>query len=222
MSRKRPGIGQSRKTRQPLNVDLLPEKWRQQIQAYRAKGSIWAEIEELSRGFDWDKLDAAVLKKFPDRRIPSTTLQRWYDLRVEQVNREIAARSEQARTLAQAFAGANLSKTDEAVVNALRDTIFAEMQSAGSEYRGDLMKALTNLGILLTEIKKNDIRERKVKVDELAAELAKRKTDAALKKFEKESEDVQRKLAKGKTITLDDLNKLRERTFGLPPLPARS
>jgi hypothetical protein len=35
--------------------------------------------------------------------------------------------------------------------------------------------------VLLTEMKKNEIRERKVKVDELAAELAKRKTDAALK-----------------------------------------
>jgi uncharacterized coiled-coil DUF342 family protein len=78
------------------------------------------------------------------------------------------------------------------------------------------------LGLLLTEIKKNEIRERKVKVDELAAELAKRKTDAALRKFEEASEQAKRKLEKGKSLTVDDINRIRERTFGLPPVAANA
>jgi hypothetical protein len=220
--KKRPRVGEPRKTRQPLKIDKLPQKWRDQIQKYRAQGCTWVEIEELSRGFDWDKQELKVLELFPEMKIPESNLIRWYDLRVEQVTRETLARSEQARELAKAFAGADLSKTDEAVVNALRDTIFAEMQKAGSASRPDLIAALTNLGVLLTEVKKNEIRERKVKVDELAAELAKRKTDAALQKFEKASEDVKRKLEKGKSVTLADLNSLRERTFGLPPLQPAS
>ncbi|GEM_PF-1302886 len=217
--RRHPGVGQARKTRQPLRIDRLPEQWRQQLLVYRAKGCTWAEIEELSRGLLWDSEEAKDARRlFPELRIPATTLARWYDLRVEQVNREIQARSEQARTLAQAFAGANLSKTDEAVVNALRDTIFAEMQKSNAASREDLIEALTNLGMLLTKIKTNEIRERKVKVDELAAELAKRKTDAALKKFEEASAQAKRKLEKGQKLGIEDLNRIRERVFGLDPL----
>jgi hypothetical protein len=222
-SRARPGVGDTRKTRQPLKIDKLPEEWRDQIQKYRAQGSTWSEIEELSRGFEWDKLATDVLEHFPDltdSRIEPRSLVR--PARRAGQSRETLARSEQARELAKAFAGADLSKTDEAVVNALRDQIFSEMQKAGSQSRPDLIAALTNLGVLLTEVKKNEIRERKVKVDELAAELAKRKTDAALQKFEKASEDVKRKLEKGKSVTLADLNSLRERTFGLPPLQPAS
>lgn len=217
-SRARPGIGQPRKTRQPLKIDKLPIEWREQIQKYRAQGKTWSDIEELSRGFEWDKLPTKVLEHFPDLRLPESTLVRWYDLRVDQVNREIAARSEQARALAQSFAGANLSKTDEAVVNALRDTIFAEMQKAGSASREDVVKALSNLGMLLQEIKKNDIRERKVKVDEQALEQMKRRLDAQLRKFDEASDQAKRKLEKGKSLTVDDINRIRERTFGLPPV----
>src|SRR3954468_20228823 len=131
-SRARPGVGDTRKTRQPLKIDKLPKEWRDQIQKYRAQGSTWSEIEELSRGFEWDTLETKVLEHFPDLKVPVSNLVRWYDLRVEQVNREILARSEQARELAQAIAGAGLkgAATDEAVTNALRDMIFAEMQKA--------------------------------------------------------------------------------------------
>lgn len=221
-TRKRPRVGEARKTRQPLKIDKLPQSWREQIQKLRAQGRTWSEIEEWSKEFKWDTLLPPVRQLFPGDKIPETNLIRWYDLRVEQVNREIQARSEQARVLAQTFAGADLTKTDEAVVNALRDTIFAEMQKAGSASREDLIEALTELGFLLTEIKKNEIRERKVKVDELAAELAKRKTDAALRKFEEASAEAKRKLDKGKPVTADDIDRIRERVFGLGPVASKA
>lgn len=222
MSRKRPGVGQARKTRQPLKIDKLPVEWREQIQKWRAVGKTWAEIEELSKGFPWREAPAAACEGFADGRIPESNLIRWHDLRVEQVQKETLARSEQARALAATFAKAGLDNTDEAVVNALRDNIFILAESSAAKDRAQLIDGLTKLGLLLTEIKKNDIRERKVKVDEIAAELAKRKTDAALKKFEEASAQAKRKLEKGQSITLDDLNRLRERVFGLDPLKPTS
>jgi hypothetical protein len=87
--RKRPGVGARRKTRQPLKIDKLPQEWRDWIQKQRAKGSTWAEIEEMSATtLPWES-EASAKALFSAKRLPETNLIRWYDLRVEQVNREI-------------------------------------------------------------------------------------------------------------------------------------
>src|SRR5260370_34035804 len=91
----RPLTGDARKTRQPFAIDKLPSEWRDRICALRAKYATWEQIEEESRRFDWAKLEQEdpelVLSHFADKRIPHSTLHRWYDVRVEQTAEEIDA-----------------------------------------------------------------------------------------------------------------------------------
>src|SRR4051812_2058830 len=104
-SKPRPLTGEKRETRQPLNIDRLPVETREEIQTLRAKGKTWEEIEEMSAKFvKWEELPPDVAVLFDRRRLPKTTLHRWYDLRVEQVHQETMVRAESARRFAEAFA----------------------------------------------------------------------------------------------------------------------
>src|SRR5229473_1740284 len=90
--RERPKTGEARKTRQPFAIDKLPSSWRDQIIAWRAKWLTWEQIEEETASFEWDKLpEEFSLSLFADRRIPHSTLHRWYDVQVEQKAEEIEA-----------------------------------------------------------------------------------------------------------------------------------
>jgi DNA invertase Pin-like site-specific DNA recombinase len=66
----RPRTGKKRRIRLPLRIDKLPQEIRDLIQKLRAEGKTWREIGKATG-------------------LPRTTLQRWYDLRVEQPRREI-------------------------------------------------------------------------------------------------------------------------------------
>src|ERR1700694_1184778 len=211
----RPKTGEKRKTRQPLKIDKLPMEMRDAIQRLRAEGRTWEEIEELSHEFEgWDKLPLSVLELFPDMKIPRSSLQRWYDLRVEQVRREVVAQSEHAREFAALYASRDFKQLPDAVRNALGDQIFALMQSANASDKQQFRKELLNLGILLAEHRKLDIREQKQKTDERVLEM---QIQQMKRQFDKEANDAAKKLEKGKPITEDDINRIRERTFGLPP-----
>ena len=212
----RPKTGEKRKTRQPLKIDKLPMEMRDAIQRLRAEGRTWEEIEELSHEFEgWDKLPLSVLELFPDMKIPRSSLQRWYDLRVEQVRREVVAQSEHAREFAALYASRDFKQLPDAVRNALGDQIFALMQSANASDKQQFRKELLNLGILLAEHRKLDIREQKQKTDERVLEM---QIQQMKRQFDKEANDAAKKLEKGKPITEDDINRIRERTFGLPPV----
>lgn len=212
----RPKTGQKRKTRQPLKIDKLPMEMRDAIQRLRADGRTWEEIEELSPAFEgWDKLPLSVLELFPDMKIPRSSLQRWYDIRVEQVRREVVADSERAREFAATFNGPANKDLPDAVRNALGDQIFSLMQSADASDKQQFRKELLNLGMLLAEHRKLDIREQKQKTDERVLEM---KIQQMKRQFDKEANDAAKKLGKGKPITEDDINRIRERTFGLPPV----
>jgi hypothetical protein len=212
----RPKTGETRKTRQPLKIDKLPVELRERIQSERAKGSTWIEIEELSPDFEeWEKVPGDVQQHFPGRKLPRSSLQRWYDIRVEQIQREIVAEAEKARQFAAVFAGRGFKELPDAVRNALGDQIFSLMQSADAKDKQQFRKELMGLGILLAEHRKLDIREQKQKTDERVLEM---KIQQMKRQFDKEANEAAKKLGKGKQITEDDINRIRERTFGLPPV----
>lgn len=230
MARRR-HTGEKQARRQPLKLDKLPQAWLEWIQEGRALGLTWGELENSSRegiGYTrgarkqllpWSTTPEAV-KLFPKKLVPATTMHRWYDLRVEQVQKETMAQATRAREFAAAFASRGFKELPEAVMNALGDAVFALMEAQDESTRGDARRELANLGFLLAQQKKNEIAERRVKAQESELQI---KLDKARKEAEKATNDAAKKLAKGRDLTVDDINKIRERTFGLPPVqPAAS
>jgi len=208
--RKRPGVGEPRKTRQPLKMDRLPQKWRDQIQKYRAQGSTWSEIEELSRGFEWDKLPTDVLEYFPDLRIPETTLQRWYDLRVEQVRKETLAEAEQARIIAEAFAGAKVDQTNEAVMNAMRDQVFMITRNASESDKTKLLAGLKDLSLLLSRLQRIDLQKKRLQIENEKVEIARQKLSLASSKVKGLRGDVAKK-----KVTAAELQQRLDEIYGI-------
>lgn len=217
----RPKTGERRRTRQPLKIDKLPAELHERIQRERAAGATWEEIEEMSPRFDeWAKVPAAAQLLFVGHKLPHTTLQRWYDLRVEQVKKEMLADAERAREIAAIFAGRAFKDLPEAVRNALGDKIFSLMQSADEKTQSKLRKELLELGFLLAQQRKLDIQDKKVAAETKRVDLLVRDFEMRKRKFDDETDKAARKLGKGKPITTDDINRIRERTFGLPPIAA--
>jgi len=235
MTKARPKTREPRAVQQPLNIDRLPPSVHDAIALLRnVKGKSWAYIEELSslsyaakwddpknfgrRGFvDWDSLPTDVLELFPRLRIPHSTLHRWWDIRVAQVAREVAHRSEQARAIAESFIGAGIDGEDDAVLNATRDAIFAMLQSEDSTSRGKVVTRLLQLAEVRQGKRANDIKERAVAVAE--REIAKREQEWNLK-FERLRNDLDKtvKKARGKEMTPDEIRHalatIRKNTFG--------
>src|SRR6266404_1780912 len=114
--RQRPKTGEARKTRQPFAIDKLPSEWRDHIIALRAKWLTWEQIEEETRKLDWEKLEQSepelVLSHFADKRIPHSTLHRWYDVQVEQKLEEIEAERKASLAVAEKFAAAGYKDLD--------------------------------------------------------------------------------------------------------------
>lgn len=193
----RPGTGDARKTNQPLKIDKLPSSVHDAIRRlYTRKGLTWTEIEALSSasladgGFiDWEKLPQAVLDLFPNKRLPHSNLHRWFDLRIRQVRTETMHRAAQAREIAEAFAGSNMVNGDEAVLNASRDVLMGILTENSSEGgRMNAAKGLLKLAEVMQKAKTNEIRERKVSVDEQTLQV---KLDEIKRRTEKLIQDVQ-------------------------------
>jgi hypothetical protein len=200
MTKARPRTGEKRKTNQPLNMDRLPPEVLDVIlQLRNGRGKTWEEISDLTAqpvgdkncGFiDWEKLDVSVRRLFPKRRIPLTTLHRWYDIRIRQVRDDVAVKSEQARAIAESFAKSQMVNGDEAVINAARDTLMGVLSEDGSaEGRMNATKGLIKLGELMQKARTNSLRERAVSIDETNLQLKldeiKRRTEKLMKAAEK-------------------------------------
>lgn len=237
-SKPRPRTGEKRRTNLPLKIDKLPIEVRDAIQYLKnGRGKTWQEIEEISAlpydakwndrdgwskargGFvNWESLPTPVLEQFPDMRLPHTNLHRWYDLRVTQVIAETMARSAQARELAAGFVKSVVRGADEGVLNAARDQLMSVLaEDATPAGRMKAAKALIALGLVLQESRLNAIKERQVSVDERKIAALEAREALTRRKLEAETTKAARKVANGQ-FTLDDINLIRERTFGLPPL----
>ena len=234
MATKRPRTGERRRTQQPLKIDRLiaavPPLQDIILQLKNGQGKTWQEIEEQSGrtysqnwnsdsgGFiDWQALPLPVLELFPDLRLPHSNLHRWYDLRVRQVMAEVQARSVQARELAAAFAKSIVAKDDEAVLNAARDQLMSLLaEDTSPKARISATKGLIALAEMLQGKRANDIKERKVAADERRIKLLEDRERQARERIDQATQQAVRK-GTGQ-FSIEDINLLRERTFGLPPL----
>lgn len=230
MAKSKPKTGERRETNQPLKIDRLPPSVHEAILTLRNKaGKTWQEIEELSAlpadkgGFvEWEKLPTPILELFPAMRLPHTNLHRWHDLRVSQVQKQVLESSAQAREIALAFVSSNVTGDREGVINAARDQIMGLIAEDGS--RGGKLgaaKFLIELAEIMQADRANDIKERKVAADERKLKLLERREAVAIKKLESETEAVAKKAERGE-VTVADINRIRERTFGLPPIQKAS
>jgi hypothetical protein len=230
MTKARPKTGEKREVNRPLNIDRLPVEVRDAILQLRDAGKTWPEIEELSSlpynpkwttkggGFvNWEEQPTPVLELFPDLRIPHSNLHRWYDLRIRQVMAETMARSAQAREIAAAFAKSVVKGEDEAVLNAARDQIMSVLAEDGTpKGRMKAAAALIALAEMMQERRSNDIKERKVAVDARRMKLLEDREKRACERVDQATQQAAKK-GTGQ-FSIDDINLLRERTFGLPPL----
>lgn len=78
-SYRRPRTRQPRQSQKPLRIDRLPQEVKDAIIAARASGETWKQISRMASA-------AAGL------HLPPSSLQRWYDLRIEQQPTSLALR----------------------------------------------------------------------------------------------------------------------------------
>src|SRR6266478_42475 len=162
----RPLTGDARKTRQPFAIDKLPSAWRDRIIELRAKWLTWEQIEEETTRFEWDKLPEELsLSHFADRRIPHSTLHRWYDVQVDQKLEEIEAERQASLQIAEKFAAAGYENLDESVRNAIADVVFTHAKDSADPER--FRKTLTALARILQRNRALDIAKQRVEVERL-------------------------------------------------------
>jgi hypothetical protein len=193
MTKPRPKTGEPRKVHQPLKIDLLPQSARDAIEQLYDRLGTWKEIEDQSAmpysakwasdggGFvDWESLDLRILNEFPLMRLPKSTLQRWFDLRVAQARKEVLRESAQAREFASAFAGNDLFNSNSAVINALRDQVFNLIQSAGMGDKERFAKGLKDLTLAMSRMQRVELQAKRVEADlkKIDAERAKLAAEA--------------------------------------------
>jgi hypothetical protein len=219
MSKTRPKTGERREVRQPLKIDKLPLKMRDRIERERQAGRTWTEIEESSPSWakEWGEVPQDVQALFPGKRLPHSNLARWYDIRVEQVNQEMANEAERARQFSGAIAKlGDVEKLGDAAVLALSDVVFSVMRARG---RDEYAKACEALGYLSAKL--TDAKSKKVRADAESKRIAilEGEIERKKKQLDKATNEAANKLGKGKAVTLDQINSIRERVFGLPPVP---
>jgi hypothetical protein len=192
----RPRTGEPRQKQRTLKLDVLiaaQPQVRDAILSLRDQGATWPEIAEQSArpwskewakdhgGFvNWDELPTPSLEAFPDLRLPQTSLQRWFDLRVRQVRAEVLKESERARTWAQEFAAKSIPDANSAVINALRDQVFEMMRSVGRNDQATFVKGLQNLTLAMSRMQRVELQAKRVEADlaKIDAERAKLAAEA--------------------------------------------
>jgi len=208
----RPRTGERREVRQPLKIDRLPEELQKEILELRSKeGLTWLAIEERSPSLrGWEKASASQLSLFPGRRIPHSNLHRWYDMRVEQVQRQVLADTERAREFAAAFAGRAQEGLDKAVLNALRDQVFSLMQAVDSGSQIRFTKALMALGELIAMFEKIAVQKQKAETEGKRVDIALEQLQLMKRKVGSLKEDVEKK-----KLTPQELQKKLDELYGI-------
>jgi hypothetical protein len=208
-----PKTGEKRKTHRPFAIDKLPPEWGKRIIALRAIWTPWERIEEESAQWDWEKLTAGQRQLYPKRRIPMRTMHRWYDVQVNQKLREMQSERVASQEIAAQLGAHGYEKLDESVKNAIADVVFSDPKGATDTER--FRKKLLDLGWLLARNRQLDIAKEKVDVERM-------KVEEVIARGNRATLEAAQKLGKGGKVTLDDINRIRERTFGLPPIERKA
>jgi hypothetical protein len=178
MTKPRPKTGEQRRTKQPLKIDRLPQAAQEAIQTLYGRGRTWVEIEEQSArpysaewekdggGFiDWPNVDPEALDLFPGLKLPKSTLQRWFDLRVSQVRSQVMAESAKTRVWIEALAGKDVAGTNAAVMNAMRDQAFSLLHTVAPGDQEKFLERLTQLTLGLSRLQRVDLQAKRVDID---------------------------------------------------------
>jgi hypothetical protein len=110
---------------------------------------------------------------------------------------------------------------------------FLTQKMASASFRGEPMEAADVVAYAQNE-RRMDLEERKTKAieernrlqaikidtEKKALELKIQQLEAQQKKAEEAVEQASEKIGKGESLTIGDINRIRERTFGLPPVAA--
>jgi hypothetical protein len=213
VKKQRPKTGEKRATRKPLTIDRLPEEMKARIVVAREQEwKSWEAIEDESPGWkEWDKVAPEVLKLFPEKKLPHSNAQRWYDIRVEQVRAQALADTDRAREFATAFAERDFGELEPAVVNALRDQVFSLMKAgADGTTSKEFRKALGDLLFLQTKLAKVQIDRKKLVLEEEKIAIEKGKLEALKSKL-----GVLKKDAAKKQLSPDELQKRLDELYGI-------
>jgi uncharacterized protein involved in exopolysaccharide biosynthesis len=123
--------------------------------------------------------------------------------------------SAQAREWAAAFASKTLPDSNAAVMNAMRDQVFTLMRNVGPGDQAKFLDGLNALSLTMSRLQRVDLQAKRVDVDERRVRMLEERERQAREQVDQATQRV----AKGSgQFSLEDINLLRERTFGLPPL----
>ncbi len=216
---RRPRVGEKRKAAMPLKVERLSAAVREFIERARAGTCecgatrtspgrprhfhTWPEIETLASGIAGEK-------------ISKNACWTWYDIRVRQVEKEALAEREADREWARAIAGTPFEKLPETIREEFSREVFRlrRAKPGGAEYR----KGLEALGWLVSDLRKSEVAAAKVDLEKKKQKLAELKFEELKSKADKATNEAAAKLEKGRALTKDDINRIRERALGLPAL----
>ena len=166
------------------------------------------------RGFvPWNNLPLNVLELFPDLKLPKSSLHRWYRARVVEVQQQMLEASERSREVAQAFAAAVVEGANEAVLNAARDQLMVVLsEDASAKGRIGTVKALIGLAEVMQKVRSNDIKERRVEVEEKTLQM---KLDLIQKKAGELINAAEGKEAGAPVLTREDIIARMKEVYGV-------
>ena len=174
--RPHPKSGEPRRLHRLLRLDRLPLALLDRIRAERAQGRTWDEIEQASPQWpEWEQATPEVLAGFPDRRLPHSSVQRWYDLRVQQVQRERADQAFAAEDLAAELAARRIPNLGAAVKDALSESVFRLVLEGGDEQR--LRDELCRLAQVVSALDRDEIARQKLELERRKVVLAEQQAE---------------------------------------------
>jgi Protein of unknown function (DUF3486) len=213
MPKARRKTGERPQVRQPLKIDQLPQAIRDRIlEELNKNGRTYAEIEFDSPNWEqWKKCDDRQVALFPGKRLPHSNIQRWYDLRVRQVQDDILRTSEQARQVAKVFALAAIADDDEAILNAARDTAFSILRDTKPNDRMKILQGLIKLGKVRIDMRKiKTVGEKTVAIEERRVSALERKLTMVKDAAGNLKEQIARK-----TMTPEQLQESLDQIYGI-------
>lgn len=216
-----PGFGERRRKRQPFGIEKLPIIWQDWIKEQRAIPNVtpWEEIERRSAtALPWKDFPKETLQLFPRRYLPASNIRRWYDVACIQVQRENEAQRQSSVAVANSLLGGGYKNLPESVRTALGDQVFQLNRAVRKGDQDEYQARLIDLGKLLTRFQRNEIARFRAKAESKRVDELVRDAEAKRQRFEKTTDEAARKIRKGGKFTVADINRIREQTFGLPPI----